>query len=45
MVGYARVSTRDLKLDIQLDALKRYGCMKVFMEKESGGRSDRPELK
>ncbi|MCZ8517658.1 recombinase family protein [Paenibacillus filicis] len=45
MVGYARVSTRDQKLDLQRDALKQHGCTKVFMEKESGGKSDRPELK
>jgi DNA invertase Pin-like site-specific DNA recombinase len=45
-VGYARVSTRDQTLDLQLDALKKAGCSRVYTETVSGGaHADRPELK
>lgn len=44
-VGYARVSTKGQDLSLQIDELNKYGCDKVFMEKESGSKSDRPELK
>jgi len=43
LVGYARVSTVGQSLDAQLNALN--GCDKVFQEKESGARDDRPHLK
>lgn len=43
-LGYARVSTQDQDNQAQLEALKASGCEKIFQEKVSGGRWDRPEL-
>ncbi|QKZ12503.1 recombinase family protein [Spirosoma sp. KUDC1026] len=43
-VGYARVSTIDQNLDLQLQALQHEGCVQVFQEKVSSGIKDRPEL-
>ena len=42
--GYARVSTADQNLDRQTDALKKYGIDKLFCEKMSGTKKNRPEL-
>jgi len=43
-IGYARVSTQDQKLDLQLRALKKAGCDKMFREKVSGFHRQRPEF-
>jgi DNA invertase Pin-like site-specific DNA recombinase len=42
--GYARVSTDGQTLDAQIAQLKAAGAEKVFREKVSGARADRPEL-
>ena len=43
-IGYARVSTQDQNLDLQLKALKSAGCQKIFREKVSGATRNRPEF-
>jgi len=42
--GYARVSSASQSLDMQLDALNKYGCERIFQEKVSGSSKERPEL-
>lgn len=44
LVGYARVSTQDQNLDLQIEALTQVGCKKIFEDKISGSRAERPGL-
>ena len=44
IIGYARVSTEEQNLDLQMDALNKSECDKIFTDKMSGARSDRPGL-
>jgi len=43
-IGYARCSTEDQNLSLQLEALKAAGCKKIYNEKISGKERERPEL-
>jgi DNA invertase Pin-like site-specific DNA recombinase len=42
-IGYARVSTRQQNLDMQLEAFRKEGCEKIYQEKKSAF-TERPEL-
>ena len=44
LIGYARVSTEDQELRLQIDALERAGCWNIYKEHKSATRGKRPEL-
>jgi DNA invertase Pin-like site-specific DNA recombinase len=43
-LGYARVSTLEQNLDLQIDSLQKEGCKQIFTDKVSGVKSVKPEF-
>jgi DNA invertase Pin-like site-specific DNA recombinase len=43
-IGYARVSTKEQSFDLQLDALRKVGCKKIYQETVSGTKAARLQL-
>jgi DNA invertase Pin-like site-specific DNA recombinase len=44
LVGYVRVSTIEQNASLQIDALKQAGCERLFQDKVSGAKTERPGL-
>jgi len=44
IIGYARVSTQDQNLERQTDQLQEFGCERIYQEKITGSKKERPEL-
>lgn len=44
LIGYARVSTDDQRLDLQRDALTQAGCPRIYEDKDGGAQAERPGL-
>lgn len=44
IIGYARVSTLEQNLDLQIDALNQAGCEKIFVDRATGANMNRPAL-
>lgn len=44
LIGYARVSTQDQNLELQHEALTKAGCERLYDDKLSGSRAERPGL-
>jgi DNA invertase Pin-like site-specific DNA recombinase len=44
LIGYARVSSLEQRLEVQLEKLQRYGCDRIYQEKQSGTTDQRPQL-
>src|SRR6266700_1934256 len=44
LIGYARVSTQDQNLSLQIEALTKAGCKRILDDKAGGSRAERPGL-